>query len=109
CRKLVAQDCLQAAIVTTQPAIENALAEIEEASVTRAFLMPEEPAAEHGSQGQGYESRYQDSGTDGHREFMQQTSDDPTHEQQRNENGGQRQRHGENGETNFTGAIHGGL
>ena len=40
---------------------------------------------------------------------MQQTSDDPTHEQQRNKDSGQRQRHGENGETNLAGAIHGCL
>src|SRR5450759_2448193 len=40
---------------------------------------------------------------------MQQTSDDSTHEQQRNKDGGQRQGHGENGEANLAGAVPGGL
>src|ERR1019366_2620652 len=107
--ELVPQDCLQAAVVTTQPAGKNALAEIEEPSVARPLLVTEKPAAEHRSQGERYESRNQDRGADRHREFMQQTSDDSTHEQKRNKDGGQRQRHRENGEANLAGAIPRGL
>src|SRR5208283_5229737 len=103
--ELVAQDRFQAAVVTAQPAIEDALAEIEEASVAGSLLVTEKAAAEHRSQGKGYESRYQDGGADGHREFMQQASDDSTHEQERDKDGGQGQRHGENGEANLAGAI----
>ena len=41
-RELVPQHCLQAAVVTAQPAIENRFAEVEQPSVARTLLMPQE-------------------------------------------------------------------
>ena len=107
--ELVPQHPLEAAVITAQPGIENPLAQIEQPSMLRPLLVTEEAAAQHRSQGQRYESRNQNRGPDGDREFMQQTSDDSAHEQQRNKDGGQRQRHGENGEANLAGAIPRGL
>src|SRR5258705_6698078 len=73
---------------------------IEDSAVESAFFMhrSDQAATEHRGQAHGHDAGYQNCNHDGDGEFMQQPSDDASHEQNRNEDGGERERHGENGE-----------
>src|SRR5947199_6736463 len=68
-------------------------------------LMPEKAAAEHRCERQGDESRNEDCYRNRNRELPQQTSDDPAHEEYRNEYGHERNRHRENGESNLASSV----
>ena len=62
-------------------------------------------AAHHGGEGQRYKPGNQHGHRDGDGEFMQQPPEDAAHEQHRNEHGSQRERHGNDRETDFSGPL----
>ena len=67
---------------------------------------PQKTAAQHRRQRQGDEARNQNSHRDGDRELMQQPAYNAAHEQHRNENGHQRDRHGDDREADFARRQH---
>src|SRR5262245_13414233 len=66
-------------------------------------------AAEQGSQTQSNETRNQDRETNSYGELTKAAPDYSTHKEHWDENSRQRERHREDGETDFFGAVHGGF
>ena len=64
-----------------------------------------EAAAHHRREAERYESRDQDGHDDDCRELVKQTPENAAHEEDRDEDGGERQRHRKNGEADFASAI----
>src|SRR5258705_4373128 len=73
---------------------------VEDSAVQSAFFMhrSDQAATEHRGQVHGHDAGYENFNHDGDGEFMQQPSDDASHEQQRNEDGGYLERHRVNGD-----------
>ena len=69
----------------------------------------EETAAEHRSKSERYETRDQNGYDDGDRKLMQQAADNAAEEQHRNEDGNQRDSHGDDGEADLPRGHIGGL
>jgi hypothetical protein len=69
----------------------------------------QESRTQHRRQGQRHDARDQDGEGDDQAELVEHAADNAAHEQHRNEHGDQRQRHRDDGETDFLGALEGGL
>ena len=96
----MAHDAAQRPAVDVAQAVEHALGGAVEGVVMLARRL-QEAAAQHRRQAERDEAGNQDRHHDHHRELVEQAADDAAHEQHRNEHGGQRQRHGKNGEADF--------
>ncbi len=108
-RAAVAQRPFQGAVVEPQHAVEEALHQAIEAAVPLFAGRLEDAAAKHRREGQGNESGDQNGHADGDGEFVEQAPEDPAHEEERDEDGRQREGHGKDGEADLLGAVEGGL
>src|SRR5713226_6114334 len=73
-----------------------------------AVVVLEEASAHHGRGGEGNQKGNSDSHAENDGEFAEQAANDATHHQDRDEDGDKRGAHGEDSETDFAGALHGG-
>src|ERR1019366_3619275 len=67
------------------------------------FHFPQKAAAQHGGQADRDHAGNQNRGADGDCELAEQPAQNARHEQDGDEDGGQRERHGDNGEADFPG------
>ena len=104
-----AQGDPQGGLVPARQQIEPAFQRVVHRAVTRLVFRFQKAAAQHGRQGQRYESRNQDGHHDGHRELVQQAAHDSGQKQHRDEDRHQRSGHGNNGEADLLGRRQGRL
>ncbi len=76
--------------VASQPRIEQGLDRVVDASVAHRMRRLEEAAAQHRRQRQRHDARNEDRSGDRHRELVHQASDDAAHEEDRDEDSGER-------------------
>ena len=95
----------QAPLVQTPHPIEGPLGGLVGSPMMLLARRSQKSAAEHGSQGQGDDSRDENSGDDGHRELLEEAADNAPHEQQRDEHRRQGHGHGENRKPDLLGAM----
>ena len=69
----------------------------------------EQPGAHHGGGTQRDDQGDHDGDGEGEGEFAEDAPDDPAHQQDRQEDGDQREAHGDDGEADLAGAQYGGL
>ena len=89
--------------VETQHALKHPLQGAIEQAVAGGFHFPQEAAAQHGSEADRHHAGNQDGGADGHRELAEQAAQNARHEEDGNEDRGQRERHRDNREADFPG------
>ncbi len=81
---------------------------IERGRARRDALMPQDqPGAQHRRHGQRDDPGHHNRGADGHGEFAEQAADDAAHQQHRDEDGDQRDRHRDDGEPHLARALEG--
>ena len=85
----------------SQHPIEDAFHRAIEEAVLFAFALAQEAAAQHRRQADGHHSGDQNGGADGDGEFAEQAAQNAGHEQNRNEDRGQRERHRDDGEADL--------
>jgi AcrB/AcrD/AcrF family len=98
----------QAAFVATLKAGEEPLARAVKTSVVRMSGSPKQQGAHHRGGGKGHHERNHDGHRQSHGKFPEQTTDNATHRQDRNEHGDQRDAHRQHRETNFGGPLNRG-
>ena len=107
--EFVAQHEAQAALVETDKPEVLSLRGLIEAAMMDEVLFAEKTAAEHRGQGQADQAADQDRDADGHREFAEQPAENAAEKEQRDEDGGQREGHRDDGETDLARPVEGGL
>ena len=90
-----------------QHPLKDALGPVVQAAVALLPGRAQEPAAQHGGEGQRHKTGHQDGRSDGHREFVQQPAQDAAQKEHRDKHRGQGQGHGEDGEADLPGAVDG--
>ena len=106
---VVAKGDIEPAAVAGEQDIEPPLREHIETPMPYLPIGPHEPGAHHRGQGQRDHGRDGDGHGDGDAEFAKQPPDDPAHEQQRNEDGDERQADGDDGEADLARTLDGGF
>jgi len=101
----VAQHPPQAHLVGCQHAGEEALACRIQATLALASAIAQELGAHHRGERQRNDRGHQDRGADGDRELAKQAADQATHQQHWDENGDQRDAHGDDGEADLPRAL----
>ncbi len=107
--RAVRQAALQRPAIGGQHALEEPLGQRVDAAVVRLGRRLQEPAAQHGGEGQRDEAGDEDGRADRHGELVEQPADDSAHEEHRDEHRGQRQGHGDDGEADLPRPVQGRL
>ena len=102
---VVAKRDIEAAAVAGEQEIEAPFRQHIEAPMPHLPIGPHEPRAHHRRQGQRDHGGDGDGHGDGDAEFAEQPPDDPAHEQQRDEDGDERQADGDDGEADLARAL----
>src|SRR5271165_4066023 len=76
--------------------------------IVAAGFMFEETRTHHGRGGERDKERDDDRDTKNHRKLSEEASNNARHQENGNENSNQGSAHGEHGETNLAGTLHGG-
>ena len=103
-----AQAAAQRPVVQTQPHVEHLFDRVVDEAVSLRVRRPQEAAREHRRQADRHQAGHENRDADRHGELMRQPSDDAAHEQHRNENSGERQRHRDDRERDFLRPVVGG-
>ena len=101
----MAQRPSQRNVVNLQHPVQESFQRHIDAPMFHFTRWTEEPAAQHGRERERNNSGNKNRSDDYDGELMQQASHDPAHEKYRQEHGGQRNRHGQNRESDFARAA----
>src|SRR5919108_1572268 len=74
-------------------------------ALVAGFALAQNARTHQGGQRQRHKPRSKNGNNDRHRKLAEDAAEKSRNEDQRNENGGERKRHRENGEGNFAGAV----
>ena len=99
----VVENNLQGSFIGVQHSVEKTLHQNIKAAVPLRTRRTDETAAEHRGERQGDKSGYQDRHADGHRKFVEDSSENPAHEEHRDEDSNKGKGHGQNGKADFFG------
>ena len=103
--ELVSQHDVEAAAIAVQQRIEAPFDEAIEPAMLAVMLADQKTRAQHRRQRQRHDDGNRDRGDDGDGEFVEQAADDAAHQQQRNEDGDQRNADRQHGEADFARAL----
>ena len=100
---------MQGAAVEGDHAVEHALRPAVEAGLLLAGIVAQDARAHHGGEREGDDRGDDDGDGEGDGELAEEAADDVAHEQQRDEDGDERDGEGDDGEADLSGAGEGGL
>src|SRR5258708_3356714 len=107
-KKLMAEDPAQGNIVGMQQSVESVFRQSVEPVVLASFT-PEKTGAHHRRGGKRNQKRDANGYAENHREFAEKPAHNATHQKNRNKDRHEGGAHGKDGESDFTGAFHGGF